>query len=66
MGSAIGKAAKAVFAGVGGFVGSLATSLTTGESLGQVDAKTWLAALVVGIALGGGVYGIRNASAGSG
>lgn len=60
----LGRAAKAVFAFVGSFVTGLAGSLTSGESLGSVDAKTWL--VVIGIALGtaGGVYGISNTSSG--
>ena len=55
--------AKAIYAAVVGFVGSLGTALTTGESLGQVDAKTWLAAVGVGLIAGGGVYRITNAPA---
>jgi hypothetical protein len=61
MQASISKAAKAVYAAVVGFVGSLGASLTTGQSLGQLDAKTWLVALLVGLVAGGGVYGIRNA-----
>jgi hypothetical protein len=61
MQASISKAAKAVYATVVGFVGSLGASLTTGQSLGQLDAKTWLVTVLVGLVAGGGVYGIRNA-----
>jgi hypothetical protein len=61
MQKAISKAAKAVYAAIVGFLGALGTALTTGESLGQLDAKTWLAGLLVALVAGGGVYGITNA-----
>lgn len=62
MQKSLSQAAKAVFAAVISFVGAISAALTTGESLGQLDAKTWLAALLVALVAGGGVYGITNAA----
>jgi hypothetical protein len=56
-------AAKAVFATVLTFVTGLGAALTTGESLGQVDAKTWLYVAGLSLVSGGGVYGITNRAA---
>lgn len=60
----LGRLAKAVFAFVGAFVNGLAGALVSGESLGSVDAKTWLVVLALALGTAGGVYGITNAVSG--
>lgn len=59
---ALGKFAKAIFAAGVAFLGSLISALTAGESLGQLDAKTWLTVALATLVAGGGVYGLRNSA----
>ncbi len=55
------QAAKAVFAALVAGIGSLIAALTTGQSLTDLDAKTWLTVALATLLAGGGTYGIRNA-----
>jgi hypothetical protein len=52
--------AKAILAGVTAFVSSLLAAISTGESFGQIDAKTWLAATLAGVVGLGLVYSVPN------
>ncbi len=58
----IATIAKSILAGLVAFLGALGTALTTGESLREIDAKTWLAAIVVGLLGTGIVYTVPNKS----
>lgn len=58
----LGYFAKAIYASLGAFVGSLAT-VTAGQiTLGQVSLSQWLVALGAALTAGGVVYGVTNAS----
>lgn len=52
--------AKAVVAGLVAGLGALGTALIAGESLGQVDAKTWLSVALVALLGTGLVYSTPN------
>ncbi len=54
------KTAKAIYATVVTFLGTLFAALTTGQSLSDLDAKTWLAVTLATVVAGGGVYGLAN------
>jgi hypothetical protein len=58
-------AAKAIFASALAFVTGLGTALVAGQSLGSVDAKTWLFVIGGTLVAGGGTYGITNKPAAS-
>lgn len=57
----IGYAAKAIYAFIIAFLGSVGTALvgTTG-GIGQVTASQWITALVLGLTAGGVVFGVSN------
>lgn len=57
----VAKAAKAVYAGAVGFLGSITVVMVNDVSFGDVSDGQWLSAVLVGLIAGGGVYGIRNA-----
>ena len=59
----VSKVAAAVFAAAVAGLGSLGSSLTTGESLGQLDAKTWVAIVLATIVAGGGVHALTRKAA---
>lgn len=52
--------AKALFAGVGGFLGSLVVVMVGDVGFGEVTDGQWVAAVAAGLALAGGVWGIPN------
>lgn len=54
--------AKAIYATAVAFLGSLATVMVGDVGFGDVKDGQWIAAVVVGLVAGGGVYGIRNAA----
>jgi hypothetical protein len=52
--------AKATYATAIAALGSLASILVGGYAIDQVSAGQWVAVALVGLAAGGGVYGIPN------
>jgi hypothetical protein len=59
----LAQIAKALIAALIAAVGALGTAVATGESLGDVDAKTWLAVALVALVALGGVYTVPNKTA---
>lgn len=51
---------KAIYAGLVGFLTSLATVLVGNVGFGDVTAGQWVAAVLAGMALAGGVWRIPN------
>lgn len=56
-------AAKAFFAGVVTFLGTLVTALASDQSFTQINTKTWLTVALATVIAIGGVYGVTNAPA---
>jgi hypothetical protein len=56
----IGQALRAFYAAAVALVGSLATTLSGDQSLGDITTQQWLIAIGFTLAAFGGVYGISN------
>jgi hypothetical protein len=54
------QAAKAIYAAVVGFLGSLVVVMVGDVGFGDITDGQWVAAVLLGLTAGGGVYGIRN------
>lgn len=54
------KAAKAIYSTIVAFLGSLVTVLVGDVGFGDITAGQWVAAVLVALVAGGGVYGITN------
>lgn len=52
--------AKAVYATIVAFLGSLAVVMVGDIGFGDITDGQWLAAVLLGLTAGGGVYGITN------
>jgi hypothetical protein len=58
--TAIAGVAKAIVSGVAAFCASLGAAVASGESFGQIDAKTWLAAVLAAFIAGVATYNVKN------
>jgi hypothetical protein len=56
----IGQALRAFYAAAVALVGSLATTLTGDQNLGDITTQQWLIVVGVTLAAFGGVYGLSN------
>lgn len=54
--------AKAIYATLAAFLGSIATVMVGDAGFGDITDGQWIAAVVVALAAGGGVFGITNAN----
>lgn len=57
----LAQALKAVYATVVGFLSSIVVVLVGDVGFADVTDGQWVAAVLAGLVLGGGVYGIKNA-----
>ena len=57
----LGQVAKAIYAALVGFLGSLVVVLVGDVGFGEITDGQWVAAVLAGLIGGGGVYGIPNA-----
>lgn len=62
----LGQFGKAAFSGLLAFLGSLAVVMVGDAGFGDVTDGQWVSALVLGLASGGGVYGIPYVPSGGG
>lgn len=58
----IGTFAKAIYATLVAFLGSLVTVMIGDVGFSDIQDGQWVAAVLAGLVAGGGVYGIRNAT----
>lgn len=56
----IGTSLRGIFAFLTAFVAAIGGAVTADEGFGDIDAKTYLWALSLALAAGGGVWGITN------
>jgi hypothetical protein len=56
----VAYALKAVYATVVAFLGSLVTVMVGDAGFGDITDGQWVAAVLVGLVAGGGVFGLRN------
>ena len=56
----LGKVAKAIFAGIVGFVSPLVVVMVGDASFGDITDGQWLASVLAAVIGAGGVYGITN------
>jgi hypothetical protein len=54
------QSAKALYAGLAAFLGALATVMVGDVGFGEVTDGQWVASIVVGLGVAGGVWGIPN------